>query len=80
MALGQPRHRRRNRRRRDGLAGTAGVLRADVTVHKETRGFDMALGHPVELFADVLADFGQIIPALAAGARCRFVVMFEGLA
>ena len=38
---------------------------------KETRRFD------VELFADVLADFGQTIPALAAGARFRFMVVFD---
>ena len=48
-----------------------------MTVHKETGGFDMALGHPVELFADVLADLSQIISALAAGTRCRFVAMFN---
>ena len=40
---------------------------------KETRRFDMALGHPVELFTDVLTDLSEIISALATGARFRFV-------
>ena len=31
----------------------------------------------VELFADVFADFNQIMPALAAGARFRFVAMVD---
>ena len=46
-------------------------------MYKETRRFDMALGHPVELFADVFADLSQIISALAAGTRFRFVAMFD---
>ena len=74
---------RRNRRRRHRLAATAGVLRTDVTrgwpraMYKETRRFDMALGHPVELLTHVLADLSQIITALVAGARFRFVAMFD---
>ena len=51
-----------------------------MTVHKETRRFDMALGHPVELFTDILTDLSEITSALATGARFRFVAMFEGLA
>ena len=66
-------YRRWNRRGRYRLAGTTSILRANVTVHKETRRFDMALGHPVELFTDVLTDLSEIISALATGARFRFV-------
>ena len=46
-------------------------------MYKETRRFDMALGHPVELLTHVLADLSQIITALVAGARFRFVAMFD---
>ena len=46
-------------------------------MHKETRRLDMALGHPVELFAHIFADLSQIIATLAAGARCRFMVVFD---
>ncbi len=53
---------RRDRRRGDRLAGTAGILRANVAMHKEARRF------AIELFAHVFADLDQIMTALAAGA------------
>ena len=55
----------------DGFTGAAGILRADVTMDEETRRFD------VELFADVFSDLDQIAPALATGARFRFVAMLN---
>ena len=63
--------RRWNRRCSDGLAGSAGVLRTDMTMHKETGGFD------VELFTHVFADLSEFMSALAAGARFRFMAMFN---
>ncbi len=64
-------YRRWNRRGRYRLAATAGVLRADVAMDKETRRFD------IELFTDVLTDLSEIISALATGTRFRFVAMFD---
>ena len=55
----------------DGFAAAAGVLRADVTMDEETGRFD------VELLADVFADLNQIVSALAASARFRFVAMVD---
>ena len=63
--------RRRNRRGRDRLAGTAGVLRADMAMDEEPGGLD------IQLFADVLADLDQIRAALATGARSRFMPLFN---
>lgn len=64
-------HRRRNRCRRDGFAGAAGVLRTN-------RAVDEALGRlDIPLFADVLADFDPIPATLAAVAGIGFVTMFD---
>jgi hypothetical protein len=54
-----------------GLAGTAGILRADVAVNKEPGGFD------VELFADVFTDLDQVLAALPAGTGFRFVAVLD---
>ena len=64
-------HGRRDRRRRHRLAGTAGVLRTDVTMDEESGRFD------IELFADVFTDLDQIAAALAAGAGFRFVMVLD---
>jgi superfamily II DNA or RNA helicase len=64
-------HRRRNRRRTDGLAGAAGILWADVAMDEEARRFD------VELLADILANQRQCLAALATGAGLRFMSMLD---
>lgn len=64
-------HRCGNRLGRDGVAGTAGVLGADVPMHEETCRLD------IELFGNIFADLDQILAALAAGARSRFMPVFD---
>ena len=59
----------RNRCRRDGCTGTAGVLGADVAVNEELGGFD------IQLFGDVFTDLDQVLTALTALAGLRFVKM-----
>lgn len=59
-----------HRRGSDGLAGAAGVLRADVADDGETGGFD------VQLFADILADLDEVLATWATGAAVRFVADF----
>ena len=49
----------------------SGVLRADETMNEETGRFNG------ELFSDVFADRNQIVPALSAGERFRFVAMVD---
>ncbi len=64
-------HGRRNRCRRDGFAGAAGILRADVAVDKEFGRLD------IQLFGDVFADFDQAVAAVAAGAGRRLMAVFD---
>jgi hypothetical protein len=64
-------HRRRDRGRAHGLAGAAGILRANVAMDEEARRFD------VELLADVLADQRQCLAAPPTGAGRRFVPVLD---
>ena len=62
---------RRNRRRRDGLAGFTGVLRADMPVDEEPGRLD------VQLFGDIFADLDQVLTALPALAGLGLVPVFD---
>ncbi len=64
-------HGRRNRCRRDGFTGSAGILRADMAMDKEFGRLD------VQLFGDVFADLDQVLAALAASARFGFVTVLD---
>jgi hypothetical protein len=61
----------RDRGGRNGVAGAAGVLRANVAEDEEFGGLD------VELLADILADHHQVFAALAAGAGFRLMADFD---
>ena len=53
------------------LAGTAGILRTDMAVHKETGRLH------VQLLADVLANLDQVRAAMTALATLGFVAVLD---
>jgi len=61
----------RNRCCGDGFAGTAGILRTDVTMHEKLGGLD------IQLFGDVFANLDQVLAAPTALAGFRFMEMLN---
>jgi hypothetical protein len=60
-----------DRFRADGFAGTAGILRANVTMNEKSGWFN------IELFADIFPDLDEVFATLLASARIRFVSMLD---